>query len=240
MKYLVSIVIPVYKEVENIKDVAQCIHKSLVDVTDYEIIFVDDNSEDGSLQVCSDLRNLYSVRMIIRTDKRGLSSAVIDGIDQAKGKYIVVMDGDLSHPASAIPSMIKKLSSNEADFVLGSRYVGEGSIDKNWRIFRHLSSRFATLLALPLVSVRDPMSGFFSFKRDSLLESNLLSPIGYKIGLEIMVKNNFRKIVEEPILFTDRVRGKSKFGFREQINYLRHILRLYKYKYINKFKDIFQ
>jgi len=240
MKFLVSIIIPVYKEVENIKDVVQCIHKSLVDITDYEIIFVDDNSEDGSLQICSDLEKFYPVSMIVRIDKRGLSSAVIDGIKHAKGKYIVVMDGDLSHPASAIPNMLKKLSSNKADFVLGSRYIGDGGIDKSWSIFRHLSSRFATLLALPLVSVKDPMSGFFSFKRESLLDLNLLSPIGYKIGLEIMVKNNFRKIIEEPILFTDRVHGKSKFGFREQINYLRHILRLYKYKYIDKFKDIFQ
>jgi dolichol-phosphate mannosyltransferase len=196
MKSLVSIVIPVYKEVENIKDVVKCINKSLADAIDYEIIFVDDNSEDGSLQVCNDLSTLYPVRMIVRTNKRGLSSAVIDGIHQTKGKYIIIMDGDLSHPASAIPNMIKKLSSNEADFVLGSRYVGDGGIDKNWSIFRHLSSRFATLLALPLVSVKDPMSGFFSFKRESLPEPNLLSPIGYKIGLEIMVKNNFRKIVE--------------------------------------------
>ena len=74
------------------------------------------------------------------------------------------------------------------------------------------------------------MSGFFSFKKKSVANLNLLSPIGYKIGLEIMVKYNFKKIIEEPIVFTDRVYGESKFGFREQVNYLRHILRLYKYK----------
>ncbi len=229
MAELVSIVIPVYKEVENIKYVAQSIYKSLF--KNYEIIFVDDNSADGSLEECLDLSKKYPVKMIVRIDKRGLSSAVIDGIDQAKGKYIVVMDGDLSHPASVIPSMIKKLSSNEANFVLGSRYIGEGSIDKNWSIFRLLSSKFATILALPLVSVKDPMSGFFSFKRNSITDLNTLSPIGYKIGLEIMVKYNFKKIIEEPIIFTDRAYGKSKFGFMEQVNYLRHIFRLYKYKF---------
>ena len=228
--------IPVYKEVENIKHVVQSIYKSLADVMDYEIIFVDDNSADGSLQVCSDLSKNHPVKMIVRTDERGLSSAVIDGINLSKREYIVVMDGDLSHPASSIPNMIKMLSSHEADFVLGSRYIGKGSIDKNWSIFRHLSSRFATLLAFPLVSVRDPMSGFFSFKKESVIDSNLLSPIGYKIGLEIMVKCNFKNIIEEQIVFTDRVYGKSKFGLREQINYLRHILRLYQYKYIDKFK----
>ncbi len=230
MKSLVSIVIPVYREVENIKHVVQSIYKSLVGIIDYEIIFVDDNSADGSLQECLELSKMHPVQMIVRTDKRGLSSAVIDGINLAKGEYIVVMDGDLSHPASSIPSMVKKLSSNEADFVLGSRYVSGGNIDKNWSIFRYLSSRLATLLALPLVSVRDPMSGFFSFKRESMIDSNLLSPIGYKIGLEIMIKYNFKKIIEEPIVFTDRVYGESKFGLREQMNYLRHILRLYKYK----------
>ncbi len=231
VKSLVSIVIPTYKEFENIKRVVLCIHKTLVNIMDYEIIFVDDDSADGSLQVCLDLDKTYPVKMIVRIDKRGLSSAVIDGISQAKGKYIVVMDGDLSHPASAIPNMIKKLSSNEADFVLGSRYVGAGGIDENWSMFRYLSSRIATFIALPLVSVKDPMSGFFSFKRKSISDFNLLSPIGYKIGLEIMVKQNFSKIIEEPILFTDRVYGKSKFGFKEQLNYLRHILRLYKYKF---------
>ena len=230
MKFLVSIVIPVYKEVDNINHIVQSIYKSLINIIDYEIIFVDDNSADGSLQVCSDLGRKHPVKMVVRTDKRGLSSAVIDGINLAKGEYIVVMDGDLSHPASSIPSMTKKLSFNDADFVLGSRYISGGNIDKNWSIFRYLSSRLATLLALPLVSVKDPMSGFFSFKKKSVANLNLLSPIGYKIGLEIMVKYNFKKIIEEPIVFTHRVYGESKFGFREQVNYLRHILRLYKYK----------
>ena len=230
MKFLVSIVIPVYKEGDNINHIVQSIYKSLINIIDYEIIFVDDNSADGSLQVCSDLGRKHPVKMVVRTDKRGLSSAAIDGINLAKGEYIVVMDGDLSHPASSIPSMIKKLSFNDADFVLGSRYISGGNIDKNWSIFRYLSSRLATLLALPLVSVKDPMSGFFSFKKKSVANLNLLSPIGYKIGLEIMVKYNFKKIIEEPIVFTDRVYGESKFGFREQVNYLRHILRLYKYK----------
>jgi dolichol-phosphate mannosyltransferase len=89
----------------------------------------------------------------------------------------------------------------------------------------------ATWLALPLARIHDPMSGFFGFRRDAMPETHLLSPIGYKIGLELLVKGEFRKPGEVPIHFIDRVHGESKLTWKEQVRYLRHLRRLYQFRF---------
>jgi len=127
--------------------------------------------------------------------------------------------------------MIEKLKSNEADFVVGSRYVEGGTFDEDWGFFRLLNSKVATWLALPLCHVKDPMSGFFAFERERLESTNELAPAGYKIGLEIMVKGEFSSPAEQPIHFKDREFGESKLDFKEQLLYLKHLRRLYKFKF---------
>ena len=140
------------------------------------------------------------------------------------------MDADLSHPPSAIPSMVERLQRGESDFVLGSRYIEGGSIHDDWSFFRQLNSIIPSLLARPLCPLKDPMSGFFAIRRAEMPEASRLSPIGYKIALEIFVKGDFGKASEVPIHFADRQHGESKLSLKEQLNFLRHLARLYAYK----------
>ncbi len=236
---MISIVVPTYQEFENLSPLCEMIQTALADFIaseglSYEILIMDDNSQDGSIEKVQQLSETYPIRLINRTENRGLSPAVIDGFCEAKGDYIVVMDADLSHPASAIPKMVQQLKSGESDFVLGSRYVEGGSIDDSWTLWRYVNSVVATLPALPLTKVKDPMSGFFAVRRADLPKPHELSPIGYKIALEVMVKGPFEKISEVPIHFVDRVHGESKLTLSEQLKYLRHLRRLYQYKFKTK------
>lgn len=229
----VSIIVPTYQEVENLQPLSEMIQAELTGL-DYEILIMDDNSQDGSIEKVAKLSLLHPIRIITRMENRGLSPAVIDGFDEAQGDIVVVMDADLSHPASAIPKMVAQLESGESDFVLGSRYVPGGSIDESWTLWRYINSAVATLPALPLTRVKDPMSGFFALRRKDLPSSHKLSPIGYKIALEVMVKGDFQKVSEVPIHFVDRVYGESKLTLGEQVKYLRHLRRLYQYKFKTK------
>jgi len=231
-KFMISVIIPTYKEVENIPHIAAAVDKALsvADMT-YELIFVDDDSQDGSLEAVEALENTLPVRMLVRTDVRGLSSAVLHGIAHSKHEHIVVMDADLSHPASAIPDMINQLKSGSSDFVVGSRYAKGGTIHEGWNLFRQINSKLPSMLVIPLTPIKDPMSGFFAFRRKELPPSDRLSPIGYKIGLEIYVKGQFTKPTETPIHFSERKFGESKLSFKEQLYFLRHLRRLYQHRY---------
>jgi len=228
----VSVVIPTYKEVKNIPHIAKAVSSVLsASSIDYEIIFVDDNSDDGSEAAVEKLTSTIPAKIIVRKNERGLSTAVICGIEQAVGDYVVVMDADLSHPADRLPEMINKLESGENDFVVGSRYIKGGSLDESWGFFRRFNSLVATWLALPLARISDPMSGFFAFRRSAMPETYRLSPIGYKIGLELLVKGEFKKPGEVAIHFIDRQFGESKLSWQEQIKYLRHLRRLYQFRF---------
>lgn len=232
MSLKLSVVIPTFREVRNLEAVARSIEAALLDRRwAYEVIFVDDDSQDGSEALAAKLADNLPVRMIVRHDEKGLSTAVLRGIGEARGEFVVVMDADLSHPAERIPDMLTLLANNKRDFVVGSRYVAGGSLDPSWTWFRLLNSKVATWLALPLARIHDPMSGFFAFRRADMPETHLLSPIGYKIGLELLVKGGFRKPGEVPIHFADRVHGESKLTWKEQVRYLRHLRRLYQFRF---------
>jgi len=224
----IDVVVPTYREARNIPllierlDVLRRSHA-------LHLTIVDDNSGDGTEETVQRL-NLPWVSLIVRTSDRGLSSAVLEGLNRTSGDIIVVMDGDLSHPPEAIPRMLDELA-KESDFVVGSRYAEGGVTDDNWGMFRWLNSRVATLLARPFTSIEDPMSGFFALKRVTYSKADFLNPIGYKIGLELLVKCRCKKISEVPIAFADRIHGESKLSLREQLRYLRHIRRLFMYKY---------
>jgi dolichol-phosphate mannosyltransferase len=142
------------------------------------------------------------------------------------------MDGDLSHPPESIPNLILALD-NGADFAVGSRFAEGGSTDDDWGMFRWLNSQVATLLALPLSRLKDPMSGFFALRRSTFLGGRDFNPVGYKIGLELLIKCRCIRSVEIPIHFSDRRFGKSKLSLREQLRYLQHVRRLYNYKFGN-------
>lgn len=227
----VSIIVPTYGEAENlpilVPRVAEAMERAGIRG---EILIVDDNSPDDTEDVCAELVTKYPLRLEIRTTDRGLSPAVLHGMRCAQGRYLLVMDADLSHPPEKVPELIQELKEHQADFVIGSRYVPGAGTDEDWGLFRWLNSKVATWLAWPLTSARDPMAGFFALRRETFESAASLDPIGYKIGLELMVKGRCRNVREVPIHFSDRLHGESKLTLKEQINYLRHLKRLYEFK----------
>ncbi|MBN2013954.1 MAG: polyprenol monophosphomannose synthase [Candidatus Altiarchaeota archaeon] len=223
----VSVVVPTYNERENLSKLIPAFFKvfSRNDLRG-ELIIVDDNSPDGSAEVVRSLQSPYpDLKIIVRSGKLGLSSAVLAGFSQASGGIFGVMDADFSHPLDAIPALVAPILRGEADVSVGSRYVRGGCI-QNWPLRRRLTSRGAVLLARPLTSVRDPVSGFFFFRRE-VIDGVVLNPVGFKILLEILVRGRYSRVKEVPITFIDREGGKSKLNLGEHLSYVRHCLRLY-------------
>lgn len=227
-----SLIIPTYNEKENIKVLLLKLEEEFnLNKIDGEVIVVDDNSPDGTGLVLDDLKTKYSynslIKVIHRKGKLGLSSAVLAGFNVAEGNILGVMDADLSHPPEKINEMYEAII-NGADFVIGSRYVKGGKIE-GWNMHRRLLSFGATLLARVYTSAKDPMSGFFMFKKELLLDKNINSK-GFKILLELLIKLDYTKIVEIPIIFTNRTVGKSKAGIKEIIYYLENLIKYLPYK----------
>jgi dolichol-phosphate mannosyltransferase len=226
----IDVVVPTFREALNIpllvERLAALKNSSTPQV---QLTIVDDNSQDGTEEAVRKL-GLPWVTLITRTTDRGLSAAVLEGLNRTSGDIIIVMDADLSHPPEAIPSMLDALA-NGSDFVVGSRYVDGGVTDDNWGLFRWLNSRVATLFARPFTNIGDPMSGFFALRRATYSKADFLNPIGYKIGLELLVKCRCNRISEVPIAFADRIHGESKLSLKEQLRYIQHIRRLFLYKY---------
>ncbi len=232
-----SIVVPTLNEAENIPILVAEVAAALEpDKLSWEMVIVDDDSRDGSEQVFETLRlRGYPLIPVIRKSEKGLATAVLEGFHRASGEYLVVMDADLSHPPGKIPEMIRHLREG-SDFVMGSRYLPGGGTDDKWTLYRYLNSKIATLLALPLTRLSDPMSGFFALPRSAWRRCHDLSPVGYKIALELIVKSRPQKITEVPIYFQTRRLGKSKLTLTQQLLYLKHILRLYCFKIGTAFK----
>jgi dolichol-phosphate mannosyltransferase len=228
----ISIVIPALNEAENLPELARLIHEAMAG-RDYETIVVDDNSPDGTPAVAARLAEQYPLRLIVRTHpKDGLSGAVLHGIAEARGEYLVVMDADLQHPPAKIPELLAPLERGEAEFVMGSRYMPGGSLGERWGVLRKINSRIATILARPFAGrTTDPMSGFFALKRSTYARAQRLTPLGYKIALELMCKSRVAHVAEVPIHFAERTRGASKLTPKEQFRYLEHLSRLYDFTF---------
>lgn len=190
-----------------------------------ELVVVDDGSPDGTAALARSLQTPLATQVVERPGKLGLASAVQAGFAASHGDILVVMDADGSHPAASVPTLVRAVEDGGAEFALGSRWVPGGSAPGLTR-GRRMISAGAAILARPLVSVHDPMSGFFAFRR-TILARGRLAPIGYKIGLEILVKCRPKPVAEVPIVFRPRVAGESKLGGGEVGKYALHVLRLY-------------
>jgi dolichol-phosphate mannosyltransferase len=226
----ITVVVPTYKEALNLPHLIDRLGKVRAEHgLDLDVLIMDDDSRDGSAELVA-ARSEPWVRIVVRTADRGLSPSVLDGMKRGGGDVLVCMDADLSHPPEAIPRMLRKLEEG-ADFVIGSRYVEGGSTSDDWGFLRWLNSRVATLLARPLTNARDPMAGFFAFRRSTFLAGRDFNPVGYKIGLEFIVKCRCERVVEVPIHFEDRQLGKSKLTMRQQLLYIKHLRRLYTFKF---------
>jgi len=213
LKNSLSIVIPTFNERKNVKLLVDQLATVLAEI-EWEVIFVDDDSPDGTAIAVAELADEgRPVRCLRRIGRRGLSSAVVEGVLAARFPIIAVMDADFQHDESILPMMFQTISSTGCDLVIGTRYAEGGSVgdlDKN----RQRMSDFATRLSRLLISdeVSDPMSGFFMIHRD-VFEACIydLSQQGYKILLDILSSTPRRlNIVEVPFVFRSRREGESK------------------------------
>jgi len=225
-----SIIIPTYNERDNIVALVERIDHALAS-HDYEVVFIDDNSTDGTAELVRSLSSRYPVEVIVRQNKRGLASAVVDGIGYASGQFVGVMDADLQHPPEVILDLLREMKGG-ADIAIASRYV-EGGGCQGWGLVRRIISKGAIVLAhlfLPATRlVKDPMSGFFMFQRQVVAQAHL-EPTGFKILLEILMEGKSQNIVEVPYIFRTRSVGESKLSTRQQVDYLKHLYSLMKRK----------
>ncbi|MDH3276797.1 MAG: glycosyltransferase family 2 protein [Nitrosopumilus sp.] len=231
----VSIIIPTYNESRNIIQILKSIGENLPKNLTAEAIVVDDNSPDSTGKIVEEyLKNVkkiagYTMDIIHRTSKNGLSSAILSGIQRAKGDTIVVMDSDFSHPPQIIPKLVESLKKYQCDLVIASRYISGGKIN-GWTLKRKIMSKVATLIAKKGLGVKtnDPMSGFFAFKKNILKGINF-DAIGYKILLEILVKKSGIDVKEIPYTFENRSSGSSKLDRSTITDYFRSAWKLYKF-----------
>jgi dolichol-phosphate mannosyltransferase len=226
-----SLIVPALNEAANLSALAERVDRALAG-TRYELLIVDDNSRDNTPAVCCELSTKFPLKLIVREHPtNGLSGAVLHGIAQSRGKRIVVMDADLQHPPEKIPELLTALDCGAA-FALGSRYIPGGSTGQRWGLFRKLNSWVATVLARPFAGpVHDPMSGFFALDRATFDRAQRLTPLGYKIALELMCKCRVQSVREVPIHFAERTAGESKLSLKQQFKYLEHLSRLYDFTY---------
>ena len=231
----ISIIIPTYNESQNILQILKSIKDNLPKNFVTQAIVVDDNSPDGTGKLVEDyLKNIkkmadYTIEIIHRKAKDGLGSAILKGIQHAKGDTIVVMDCDFSHPPQIIPKLIESIKKYQYDIVVASRYIKGGKI-QGWSLKRKTMSKFATLIAKKGLGIdtHDPMSGFFAFKRNIIKGLNI-DAIGYKFLLEILVKTKNVNIKEIPYTFQNRELGSSKLSIRTIFDYYRSVWKLYRY-----------
>ncbi|MDR3466341.1 MAG: glycosyltransferase family 2 protein [Xanthobacteraceae bacterium] len=208
-----SVIVPTFNERDNVVTLFRRLETALAGVA-WEVIFVDDNSPDGTWNVVRDLAATDTrVRCLRRIGRRGLSGACIEGILASSAPYVAVIDADLQHDETRLPVMLAPLQRGEADLVVGSRYVDGGSADSFNRT-RLGFSVAATMMAKWLLDIRiaDPMSGFFMMRRDRFEElAPSLSVQGFKILLDIVATaRGHLRIVEIPFVFGTRQHGESK------------------------------
>ena len=226
-----SLVIPTYNEGNNIERIAALLTQLLDPVLPeaYELIVVDDDSPDRTWKTAQALMSEYpQLQVMRRQQERGLSTAVIRGWQSARGTVLGVIDGDLQHPPDVLLQLLAAIEQG-ADLAIASRHVAEGGVS-SWSFIRRMLSRGAQLLGLIVLPrvvgrVSDPMSGYFLVRR-SAIAGAVLSPVGYKILLEVIGRGTINHIAEVGYVFREREAGESKVTWKQYVDYLRHLLRL--------------
>ncbi|MQL53915.1 glycosyltransferase [Desulfofundulus thermobenzoicus] len=223
---MLSVIIPTYNEEHNIIPVARQIGIALQD-REYEIIFVDD-STDGTVRVLEKLAlSNPRVRYIHRRGKRGLATAVVAGFQIAKGDILAVMDADLQHPPAVLPHLLNAIKKGN-DLVIASRFLpggSDGGLTPARRVISLTARCLGRLLLKKVRPISDPMSGFFMLRRE-VVQGAHLTPLGWKILMEVLVRGRYQRVAEVPYAFRRRKEDHSKMTLAEQVNYLRHLLRL--------------
>ncbi|MEH2127958.1 glycosyltransferase [Nostoc sp.] len=226
-----SLVIPTYKERDNIKNVVSILSQLLDEsiAGNYELIVVDDDSPDRTWEIAQSLTTEYpQLRVMRRQQERGLSSAVIRGWQAATGSVLGVIDGDLQHPPEVLIQLLHNIEQG-ADLAVASRHVEGGGVS-SWSVVRRFLSRGAQLLGLLILPgvlgrVSDPMSGYFMVRRSAIAGATL-NPVGYKILLEVIGRGKVDQVAEVGYVFCERKEGESKVTWKQYIDYIHHLVRL--------------
>jgi dolichol-phosphate mannosyltransferase len=215
---LLSIVVPTFNERGNVRELVARLDRCLAGVT-WEIVFVDDDSCDGTLDLLREVsRSDPRVRFLHRIGRRGLASAVVEGVLATSSPIVAVMDCDLQHDETLLPKMLDTLHAPDCDVVVASRYMETGGVGE-WSKDRLLFSRVATRLADYVL--RSPMSGFFMLKRNAFDQVvRKLSSQGYKILLDILLSGPALRVKEIPYTFRTRLHGESKLDLTAVLDYL--------------------
>lgn len=230
-RILLSLVIPTYNEGKNVQKIVRLLSQQLDAALPeaYELIVVDDNSDDRTWEIAQEIMPDYpQLRVMRRIEERGLSTAVIRGWQAARGEVLGVIDADLQHP----PELLLKLwgeIKRGGDLAVASRHVEGGGVS-DWSIIRRFLSRGAQTLGLIILPevigrVSDPMSGYFMVRR-RCIAGRTLSPLGYKILIEVLARGKVPWIGEVGYVFQEREAGESKVTSKQYIDYLRHLVRL--------------
>ena len=222
-----SVVVPTFNERDNVTALFRKLEAALAGIA-WEVIYVDDNSPDGTWEVVRALASADSrVRCIRRIGRRGLSGACIEGILASSAPCAAVIDADLQHDETRLPKMLALLQGGEADLVIGSRYI-EGGSAKSFDRQRAGFSMLATQVAKRVlrVDVADPMSGFFAIRRDRFEQlAPELSTQGFKILLDIVATaRGSLRIKEIPYTFGARLHGESKLDSMVALDFLGLVL----------------
>ncbi|MCW7945781.1 dolichol-phosphate mannosyltransferase [Streptomyces hygroscopicus] len=225
----VTIVVPTFDESANIRELLHRITESVPSRLPCEVVFVDDSTDDTPEVISREAQDCPFPVTVLHRDEPvgGLGGAVVEGLKAAGSDWIVVMDGDLQHPPSLVPELVAAGERANAGLVVASRYLKGGSRAGLAGGYRIAVSRGATWLAKALFprrlrGISDPMSGFFAIRR-SAVTAEVLQPLGYKILLELAVRNRPRQVTEVPFVFQDRFAGASKSTAREGLRFLRHL-----------------
>jgi glycosyltransferase involved in cell wall biosynthesis len=225
-----TLVVPTYNERESVMPLLAAIDTALSGVV-WEALFVDD-STDGTDRLLTELgAKDPRVRVLHRSVNRGgLAGAVVDGLREARGTYLCVLDADLQHPPERVPALLATARARDADIVIASRYVPGGSaggLDGHLRKFYSRGLKQLSLMTFPrqLAGITDPLGGYFLLHRN-VIQGVALRPIGYKILLEILVRCRWDHAAELPYVFQQRQHGTSKADFREGLRFLQHLATL--------------
>jgi dolichol-phosphate mannosyltransferase len=225
-----SVVVPTFCEEENIGPFLTALCEDLDSILggSYEIVMVDDNSPDLTLEKAAEVAAMHpQIRLVRRTVGRELSTAVIRGWQAASGDVLATINADFQHPPAIIAGMWKLVQ--DVDLVVASRYCKGGGVG-NWDLLRRLFSRGAQLLGrivLPEIfgRVSDPLSGCFMFRRKALIGCEL-NPIGYKTLIEVLTRGKVASIAEFPYQMRARERGKSNASGARSLDFVLQLFRL--------------
>jgi dolichol-phosphate mannosyltransferase len=218
-----AVVVPVLNERDNVPVLVAALEATLAGLA-WEVIFVDDGSRDGTPAAIENLAACRrDIRLIRRHGRRGLSTAVVEGIMATLAPIIAVMDGDLQHDEAILPALYRAVASGRADVAVGTRYAAGGSVG-SWAPGRVRASALATHLAqrIARTPLSDPMSGFFCIRRASAMASLPgLSSVGFKILLDLLMSNPERlRVAEVPYRFRTRAAGASKLDLGVAVDFL--------------------